>query len=406
MDGNNSTLESMLYRSGNIHIVLDSSNDAVIHSKHGTYRIGEKGLEVLLRAHRPISVRKLLSNTVGESTEREIKEYLRSLKILLSSGALANTPPAEVSSSQFPFGGYSSSFIQIKMLNDLTRKTTYLDAVKQGVNKGDVVIDLGTGSGIMAIAAVKAGAKKVYAIEPSSIIHIAEENAKINGVAERIEFIRDWSSGVKLDERADVLITDLIGNDPFDLEIWETIHDVDARLLKSDAVILPGEIKLQAQFAEVPEDVIEEHLISEKHIAEWGKSFGIDFSGYVSHDFHDSVGWMEKPSIVQQWQIDDRIEDLGIVSLREKPSAISFRKTMRKEGRKWNAILLSYSAKLGFVDYSSNPQKGTSISHWYVPVWLIPKALSELDVLKVEYRYIGDGESVLDFSPLVLSDME
>jgi len=54
---------------------------------------------------------------------------------------------------------------------------------------GEAVFDLGTGSGILAIAAAKLGAKKVVAIDnDEEAIAVARENAKINGVAQVIDF--------------------------------------------------------------------------------------------------------------------------------------------------------------------------------------------------------------------------
>ena len=59
------------------------------------------------------------------------------------------------------------------------------------VEPGVAVLDVGTGSGILAIAAVKLGAASVLAVdlEPQSIV-VAEENATRNGVSDRIRVAR------------------------------------------------------------------------------------------------------------------------------------------------------------------------------------------------------------------------
>jgi ribosomal protein L11 methyltransferase len=58
------------------------------------------------------------------------------------------------------------------------------------VRAGDVVADLGAGSGVLSIAAAKLGAARVAAIEidPDAIGN-AEENVLVNGVEERVEII-------------------------------------------------------------------------------------------------------------------------------------------------------------------------------------------------------------------------
>lgn len=54
---------------------------------------------------------------------------------------------------------------------------------------GEVVFDLGTGSGILAIAAAKLGARKVIAIDnDQGAIAVARENARVNGVSSSIDF--------------------------------------------------------------------------------------------------------------------------------------------------------------------------------------------------------------------------
>ncbi|MGV3708699.1 MAG: 50S ribosomal protein L11 methyltransferase [Gemmatimonas sp.] len=57
----------------------------------------------------------------------------------------------------------------------------------RALRAGDVVADLGAGSAILAIAAAKLGASKVYAIElDADSIDNAEENVRTNGVAEQV----------------------------------------------------------------------------------------------------------------------------------------------------------------------------------------------------------------------------
>jgi ribosomal protein L11 methyltransferase len=58
------------------------------------------------------------------------------------------------------------------------------------IQRGDVVADLGAGSAVLSIAAAKLGAARVAAIEiDHDSIGNAEENVRINGVADRVEVI-------------------------------------------------------------------------------------------------------------------------------------------------------------------------------------------------------------------------
>jgi predicted RNA methylase len=66
---------------------------------------------------------------------------------------------------------------------------------------GKVVVDVGTGSGILAWFAVKAGARKVYAIEASDMADKAAVLLKANGLEDRITVIKKTVETVELPEK-------------------------------------------------------------------------------------------------------------------------------------------------------------------------------------------------------------
>jgi protein arginine N-methyltransferase 1 len=70
------------------------------------------------------------------------------------------------------------------MLEDTQRMKAFEDAIKEVVIPGSVVVDLGTGTGILAKWALEAGAARVYGIEVnSSILDIALSN--LSGFGDR-----------------------------------------------------------------------------------------------------------------------------------------------------------------------------------------------------------------------------
>ena len=73
-----------------------------------------------------------------------------------------------------------------------THPTTQLclALIEAHLKPDEAVLDLGCGSGILAIAAAKLGAKSVLAVDiDDDSIRATKENAKINGVADKIETI-------------------------------------------------------------------------------------------------------------------------------------------------------------------------------------------------------------------------
>jgi len=63
-----------------------------------------------------------------------------------------------------------------------------LEAIERALTPGDEVLDIGTGSGILAIAAAKLGAGRVYAVDnDAQAVEIARENAVANGVIDAVD---------------------------------------------------------------------------------------------------------------------------------------------------------------------------------------------------------------------------
>lgn len=64
-----------------------------------------------------------------------------------------------------------------------------LELLEKNIRPGQTVLDVGTGSGILAIAAVRLGAKRATGLDvESAAIENAEENASLNGVRNRVRF--------------------------------------------------------------------------------------------------------------------------------------------------------------------------------------------------------------------------
>ena len=158
--------------------------------------------------------------------------------------------PARVSRfmpSNYNIQGYAS------MIHDARRVDAYRRALQQMVTPESVVVDIGTGLGIFAMLACQAGARKVYAIEPSSAITLAGAMAAANGYSERIEFIQDVSSRVTLPEPADVIVSDIGGAIPLFQQHIPTIADARTRLLKPGGTLIPRCDTLWAAVVEAAE---------------------------------------------------------------------------------------------------------------------------------------------------------
>ncbi|HET9362617.1 MAG TPA: 50S ribosomal protein L11 methyltransferase [Vicinamibacterales bacterium] len=125
-----------------------------------------------------------------------------------------------------------------------SRLDQYAAALSRRVRQGDVVLDIGTGSGLLALLACRAGASRVYAVEASDAIRYGELLAARAGLADRIRFIHTPSSQLVLSERVDVVVADI--HDTFGLQSGgvATLVDARARFLKPSGALIPQAIQL------------------------------------------------------------------------------------------------------------------------------------------------------------------
>jgi type I protein arginine methyltransferase len=142
---------------------------------------------------------------------------------------------------------------QERMLADQPRMAFYHAAISRHIQPGDRVIDLGTGTGILAALAARRGAAHVYAIDHSEILTHARTLAAANGV-ERIEFVATHSSAFTVDEPVDVILHEQMGDGLFDEEMVANVTDLRDRLLKPGGLILPSRFEFYCEPIKIKDD--------------------------------------------------------------------------------------------------------------------------------------------------------
>ena len=118
----------------------------------------------------------------------------------------------EASAAQyFQFYGYLSQ--QQNMMQDFVRTSTYQKAILSNLTdfRDKVVLDVGTGSGILSFFTQQAVAAKVYAVEGSSIAKHAKELVRANKVDHVIRVLSGKIEEIELPEKVDMIISEPMG---------------------------------------------------------------------------------------------------------------------------------------------------------------------------------------------------
>jgi protein arginine N-methyltransferase 1 len=121
------------------------------------------------------------------------------------------------------------------MFADPVRTRAYLDAIAATVRPDDVVVEIGTGVGYFAVAAARAGARHVYAIEIDRIADVARQVVRDNGVDAQVTVLHGDALTLTLPERGTVLLDDLRGVLPYFESRAPVVVDAWVRHLTPDA---------------------------------------------------------------------------------------------------------------------------------------------------------------------------
>lgn len=215
------TIKTRLQRVKELHLKIESYDRIHILFDGQNISASCYGLAILDAFARPTSWEDallLLKSQIRH--QRDWVEISVTIRRLIDKGILvpeAHSIPSFRNISR----GFDAAAIHVKMLNDRLRTAGFLKAINSVVRAGDIVVDIGTGTGVLAVAAARAGARHVYAIEATGIAKIAKEVFAANGLAEKITLIEGRSTSVNLPEKADVMISETVGNHPFGEGILE-----------------------------------------------------------------------------------------------------------------------------------------------------------------------------------------
>jgi ribosomal protein L11 methyltransferase len=143
-----------------------------------------------------------------------------------------------------------------------------LEQVEKLVQTGMRVLDVGTGSGILALAAARLGASSVYAIDNSSVaIESATANAALNDLSDTITNVLgvlDDESSSRMENQYDLVFANIIAH-----VIGSIAAELACVLAPDGTLVVSGIIEARRQDAQGPLLAAGLELVGEEKIEDW-----------------------------------------------------------------------------------------------------------------------------------------
>ncbi|KAG1673770.1 hypothetical protein FOA52_002339 [Chlamydomonas sp. UWO 241] len=152
-----------------------------------------------------------------------------------------------MTSANYYFDSYAHFGIHEEMLKDTVRTRTYMNAILNNAHvfKGKVVMDVGSGTGILSLFCAKAGAKHVYGIECSAIANQSKQIIADNGYSDRITIIQGKLEEITLPvEKVDIIISEWMGYFLFYESMLDTVLYARDKWLVPGGLIFPDKATL------------------------------------------------------------------------------------------------------------------------------------------------------------------
>ena len=124
--------------------------------------------------------------------------------------------------------------------DDRAKVDAYRTALREVVEPGDTVVDLGSGTGLLGRLALDAGAGHLHAVDSGSILSIARQVLGDAGYASKSTTHRVMSTELTLEEPADVVVCDQIGGFVYDAGVLAYFADAASRFGHGQTRFVPS----------------------------------------------------------------------------------------------------------------------------------------------------------------------
>ncbi|MDB5856491.1 MAG: hypothetical protein JWQ76_180 [Ramlibacter sp.] len=269
----------------------------------------------------------------------------------------------------------------VPMMNEPERNQAFHDGLARLVTPDKVVLEIGTGSGLLAMMAARLGARKVVSCEAVGLVAAtARRIIERNRYQDRVTVLAKPSHAVQLGKDlaapADILVHEIFSSELLGEGVLPAIEDAKARLLKPDGEILPSSASIM--IALVGGDALGKNL----HV---GESFGFDLGDFNA--IHPKKRPLYREDLAPVLLSDD-IEAFRFDFSRQAafpPEKKELRITARRSGLCYGLIQWIRIDLVEGVRFENHPSRPRQVSNWQHTIYGFdaPVQIEEGSVVRV-----------------------
>ncbi len=170
------------------------------------------------------------------------------------------------------------------LLKDQASQEAYRSALSRVIRGGEAVLDLGTGTGIHALFACRAGARVVYAVDQGQFVDVARKVCEVNRCLDRVQFFHGAAEDIELPEKVDVIV----GHHGLPL-LLELLPAARERFLKPGGTLLPAALEMFCA-------PLESEAARQQAVTFWEQPrYDLDFSPFRAYAVNDMLEWTIDP---------------------------------------------------------------------------------------------------------------
>jgi SAM-dependent methyltransferase len=244
------------------------------------------------------------------------------------------------------------------MVGDEVRTQAFRDSINATVTPGDVVLDIGAGSGILSMFAARAGAARVYAVERAPrAAALARRLVFENRLQGCVHVLQVEAERVRLPERVDVLVSEWLGVYGIDENMLAPVLVARDRWLAPGGATVPGPVA--SWLAPVA------HPAGEEAVSFHTRPYGLKLERLAPFALDEAV-WLPAGATEESLRADPQrlwVVDAQLTTVAEARAPFRAEVSFRLRDSGVNGLVAWFSAAMpGGAELSNAP--GRPATHW------------------------------------------